>query len=165
MLGDSLTYRNSWNPMLKRTDCLNYGMDGDTTSGVLYRLGTIKESDITTVCIMLGINDIGMGGNAEDTYERYEMILDHFIAEEIKVIVSSTLYVSKYFYEFQVINKSVDRLNHLLEQYALSHNITYLDVNKHLSENGSLHGRYSDDGVHLKPNAYVIWARELYSLL
>ncbi|MEA1919584.1 MAG: GDSL-type esterase/lipase family protein [Campylobacterota bacterium] len=165
MLGDSLSFRNDWNSMLKREDIINKGSDGDTSSGLLYRLDRIALDKVRAVCIMIGINDIGQGGRAKEIFERYEMIVRHFMKHNIELIIQSTLYVSELFYEYESINGEVDLLNRKLKALAKKHDIVFLDVNIHLSTKGALQGIYTHDGVHLNARAYEVWSRYLYPLL
>ena len=165
MLGDSLTFRNSWNTMLNRSDILNKGIDGDTTHGVLYRLDYIPLEGIKQVCLMIGINDIAQGEVAGDIYDRYEMIVEYFSKKKLAIIVQSTLYVAADIYEADSMNAEVDSLNNKLEKLAKRENVIFANINRCVSKNGALQDGYSFDGVHLKPIAYEAWARCLKPVL
>ena len=165
MLGDSLTFRNNWNMMLNRNDILNKGVDGDTTSGVLYRLDFIPLEGIERVYLMIGINDIAQGEVAGDIYDRYKMIVEYFLKLKLTVIVQSTLYVAADIYEAKSINAEVESLNFKLEKLAKRENLIFANINECVSENRALQDGYSFDGVHLKPIAYEAWARCLKPII
>ncbi len=165
MLGDSLTYEGNWNQLLQRDDIINEGINGDTTYGILYRLDPMNLLHVKTVCLMIGINDIASGEVADDIFDRYEMIIRHFMNLNIHVIIESTLYVSQDMYEYEFFNSEVTKLNTHLQNFATEHSLQFLDINRHLSDNGTLNSRYSRDGVHLNSNAYVIWGRTLAQAL
>jgi lysophospholipase L1-like esterase len=156
MFGDSLTYEGDWNHLLCRDDTINAGVSGEGTHAMLYRLDTINLEQVTTVCIMAGINDIFLYGESADTvFDRYEMIVAHFNRHHLHVMVQSTLYVTEAIAEYSTINREVDRLNHYLKSY------NFIDINTHLSDTRALKQHYSSDGVHLSADAYRIWAEQL----
>jgi lysophospholipase L1-like esterase len=160
MFGDSLTYEGDWSKLLHRDDIINAGVSGDSTHTMLYRLDSINLSNISTVCIMAGINDIFLyGERADDIFERYQMIIEHFKKQNLHVIILSTLYVTSHITEYQAINSEVDILNRYLQSYDV------LDINSYLTQNGALQPCYSSDGVHLTPEAYKIWRDRLLGML
>ncbi len=158
MLGDSLTFEGSWNRLLHRDDIINEGINGDTTYGVLYRLDRMSIEDVKTVCLMMGINDIASGEKADDIFDRYEMIIKHFMQTNIHVVIESTLYVSADMYEHESFNSEVEKLNLHLQNFAVRHQLQFIDINAHLSNNGALKECYTTDGVHLSSDAYDVWS-------
>lgn len=76
-LGDSIT--QGWNglgrdfPGLKTA---NRGIGGDTTRGVLFRLKEdVLDEQPAAVVLLIGTNDLGIGGNPEDAAENIRAIL------------------------------------------------------------------------------------------
>lgn len=161
MLGDSLTYEGNWSQLLHRDDIINEGINGDTTYGMLYRLDAMNLLHVKTVCIMAGINDLASGENADDIFDRYEMIIEYFRNLNIHVIIESTLYVSQDMYEYEFFNSKVAKLNAHLQNFATEHSLQFLDINSHLSDNSILNTRYTVDGVHLNSAAYEVWGEVL----
>lgn len=70
MLGDSLTAHGEWNAMLGEPMVANRGIDGDTSAGVLARIGDDADFRGDTVVIWIGTNDVLQGGAAEPVAER-----------------------------------------------------------------------------------------------
>jgi lysophospholipase L1-like esterase len=64
MLGDSLTAQGEWNAMLGEPLVANRGIDGDTSAGVLARVGDDADFRGDTVVIWIGTNNVLQGGAA-----------------------------------------------------------------------------------------------------
>jgi hypothetical protein len=58
ILGDSLTAQGEWNAMLGEPLVANRGIDGDTSAGVLARVGDDADFCGDTVVIWIGTNDV-----------------------------------------------------------------------------------------------------------
>jgi len=58
MLGDSLTAQGEWNAMLGKPLVANRGIDGDTSAGVLARIGDDADFRGDAVVIWIGTNDV-----------------------------------------------------------------------------------------------------------
>ncbi len=70
MLGDSLTAQGEWNAMLGEPLVANRGIDGDTSAGVLARIGDDADFRGDAVVIWIGTNDVLQGGVAGPVAER-----------------------------------------------------------------------------------------------
>ena len=70
MLGDSLTAQGEWNAMLGVPLVANRGVDGDTSAGVLARIGDDADFRGDTLVIWIGTNDVLQGGSAAPVAER-----------------------------------------------------------------------------------------------
>ena len=98
-LGDSIT--EGWKTLAKDFPDLkvvNRGIGGDTTRGVLYRLNAdVLALKPAAVVLLIGINDIGLGGKPEDIADNTKAILlelkrsnPHMPVIVCKVMPSST---------------------------------------------------------------------------
>jgi lysophospholipase L1-like esterase len=61
MLGDSLTAQGEWNAMLGEPLVANRGIDGDTSAGLLARIGDDADFGGDAVVIWIGTNDVLQG--------------------------------------------------------------------------------------------------------
>lgn len=63
-LGDSITEKIDWHELFHNShyDILNRGIGSDTISGVINRINTIINLKPSKVFLMIGINDIALGG-------------------------------------------------------------------------------------------------------
>jgi lysophospholipase L1-like esterase len=162
MLGDSITKGGNWEELLKGYDVANYGIGGDTTTGILYRLPDVYMAHPKKVFLMIGTNDIALyhlraydNNNVETIFENYKKIIDALHENGIEVIVQSTLNVTDEHVERP--NNEINTLNQLLQVYCLKQNIKYLDINSVVSNKGVLNGQYTSDGLHLNKKGYNNW--------
>jgi len=70
MLGDSLTAQGEWNAMLGKPLVANRGIDGDTSTGLLARVGDDADFRGDAVVIWIGTNDVLQGEAAGPVVER-----------------------------------------------------------------------------------------------
>jgi len=161
MIGDSITDRGLWCELTNRTDIINRGISGDTTSGVLNRLNNLNPN-LQQAFIMIGINDLLRGQSVEYVFGNYKKIIMRLKKVGIKPIIQSTLYVRS---NTKVINKRVKKLNNLLIDYAKINRIKFINLNTILAPDGVLLEKYSLDGLHLNGIAYIEWSKILQSYI
>jgi len=161
MIGDSITEGALWSELTNRNDIINRGISGDTTNGVLDRLNSLN-SDLQQAFIMIGINDLLRGQNAEYVFDNYKRIIVKLKSISIKPVIQSTLYVRS---NTKTINQIVKQLNNLLKNYAKKNKIQFIDLNNKLAPKGVLLEKYSLDGLHLNGKGYVEWSKILKSYI
>jgi lysophospholipase L1-like esterase len=162
MFGNSLTAQGKWVELLARTDVLNSGFPGLCT---YHFLGLLQNNVIDKhpeICFVeAGINDITVGVSAEKIQENYALILKTIQKNNIRPVVTLTLYERT----DPVSKAEVDRLNRFLVLYCQKNRIDYIDMNHFLSDSTGLKAAYSVDKTHLNEAAYKIWAREIEKIL
>jgi lysophospholipase L1-like esterase len=157
MLGDSMTYGVDWNELFSRSDVANRGVAGDVTEGFMNRLSDIYELNPEICLIMGGINDICNGIPVGETYANFIKIIEDLQANKIIPVIQSTLFVSTASKDWKEKNEKVNELNSMLMNYAKANNVSFVDINKELSDNGTLDSSYTYDGVHLTGKGYEKW--------
>jgi lysophospholipase L1-like esterase len=157
MLGDSITAGVAWNELLGINYIANRGIGSDTTDGFVKQLENIYELEPESCFIMGGINDIHAGITVDEILKNFEIIVDNLHQRGVKVIIQSTLYVSKNRPKWKKINNIVDELNNGLKQICIKNELVYVDVNTALSNDNALNEEYTYDGVHLFGNGYTKW--------
>jgi lysophospholipase L1-like esterase len=157
MLGDSITARVAWNELLGINYIANRGIDGDTTSGFIKRLEDVYNLEPEICFIMGGVNDICGGITVDEILKNFETIIKNLCRTGTKVIIQSTLYVSKELPDWKAVNKDVDELNNGLKSICIKKKLLYIDVNTVLSSDNALNKEYTYDGVHLFGNGYNKW--------
>lgn len=165
MLGDSITDRGVWSDLLKE-QVSNRGINGDTTYGLYTRINYIGSPKI--VFLMIGINDIFLNVPTNDIFSNYKKIVETLLKKNINVYIESVLYIGNKFDKkiYEVTNNRVQELNTLLSGYASrTMNVTFIDLNLILSKNKILKYEYTNDGIHLLGNAYVLWAEKIEQIL
>jgi lysophospholipase L1-like esterase len=173
MLGDSITEGGNWAELLKGYDVANYGIGGDTTTGILYRLSDVYMAHPSKVFLMVGINDISSyltkkwdENNIETIFGNYKNIINDLREHDIEVVIQSTLNTSQKSFQMEAErNIDVEKLNELLKKYCEEGNIKFLDINQSLSKAGILIEKYTGDGVHLNYEGYKIWREKILSVL
>ena len=95
-LGNSITDGGEWFELLGNKKCLNRGISGDVTEGVLLRLPGITRVKPAKIFLLIGINDIARGRSVEEITATYRLILDKIKAETpaTKVFIESVLPVN-----------------------------------------------------------------------
>lgn len=160
-LGDSLTAFHDWQDFGGH---YNAGVPGDTTEGLLYRLGYLLDKGPHTVVLMIGINDLLQGVNLETVKTNYRLIIESL--EDVgRVILLSNLPITR-FADADGLNAKVIVLNMFLKELASTHGLTYLDLYACFKdESGKLKEAYTTDGVHLTAMGYEVWEEQLTSIL
>lgn len=92
MIGDSLIEYGDWDDLLG-TEVINRGMGGDTTEGVLMRIGRSLKREPGKIFLMVGVNDIITGESTGFISRNYEAILEKIkaLSPESAVFVHKAL--------------------------------------------------------------------------
>lgn len=159
-LGDSLIARGSWDKHLSIYEIENFGIDGDTTRGVLSRLSYILNRKPKKLFLLIGINDFSGFDSVDEVFFNYKKIVEKIRDNGIEVIVVELLYTQMHPY-----NKKVSIFNRLLLDYLKQNNIKSVNLNDDLSQDEYLKEIYTTDGIHLNSYAYEIFANRLKEFL
>jgi len=157
MVGDSITAGCEWNELFSRNDIANRGIYGDSTAGVLNRIDSILKLHPSKAFLMIGSNDIASGAPADVIVENYKRII-------LKLKNSAALFVQSTLFRRKMeigINAEIGVLNERIKSFCLQNNVVYIDLNPALAPRGYLDKTYSNDGVHLNGEGYLIWKREI----
>lgn len=171
-IGDSITEgwamagREVWAREFAPLKSVNFGISGDRTENVLWRLmngevgGAMRPK---VVILMIGTNNTGYRMDSpEDIAAGVGAILGQL---KTKCPLARILLLG--IFPRGETASAPDRVNNvranrLLERYADGHRVKYLDVGKvFLGEGGVLGRDLMPDLLHLSPKAYALWAREI----
>jgi len=162
-LGNSITDFGEWHEFFNNNKCLNRGISGDITDGVLLRLDAITKVKPAKVFILIGINDLSHGKSAEYITANYKLILERIKTEspKTKIYVQSVLPVNPV-YEMKSAHTAktamVLELNKSLRALAASEGCSYIDLFSVLSDGENhLKKEYTLDGLHLSYKGYKVW--------
>jgi lysophospholipase L1-like esterase len=162
LIGDSLLAQENWNNLLGKNDIKNDAFGGAITQQILWNIERGElVSNPKIVVINGGINDLLSGVPTQRIFSNYQKIIEVLQKRNIKIIAHLVLYTV----DNESINKEVFILNFLLKEYFESQKIEYVDMNIQLSNYKKLKNQFSFDGIHLRKEAYIIWADELKSKL
>lgn len=166
-LGNSITEVGQWQDVTGLKNVINRGISGDNSYGVFYRLDPVLAQHPSKIFLLIGVNDIKRGTPIEDIARNYERIILKVKQQspKTKLYLQSVLPVTELIlasiYD-NIRNPRIIALNELMKALAVKHNLPYVDIfNQLKDENGQLVRSLTTDGLHLQPEAYVIWANYL----
>ncbi len=162
MDGNSLTQMGYWESLLSRTDVVNSGRGGFTTSHFLNLLKTDVLDHHPKICFLEGGgNDFSVGVPINRSISNYERIVDTLKKYNVIPVLQSTVYSNS----DTLNNRKVDSLNTLVKELARQKQVDYLELNDVLAANGFLKTEYTTDGTHLTDIAYPLWAKKVKAIL
>lgn len=162
MYGNSITAQGKWVELLGRTDVMNNALPGQATYHFLQLIQSHVIDLHPKVCFIKGgINDITLGVRQDSIQSHYKTMLEMLVQNRITPVVTLTVYERN----DPSSKKEVDALNAFLVSFCTQNNITYIDLNRHVSDSTGLRTDYSIDKKHLNTEAYKIWAREINRVL
>ncbi len=167
-IGDSITDGNEWAEQLNCIRCQNRGISGDISAGVLARLDDILAQKPAKIFLMIGINDISRNIPNERIIGNYKEFVrrTRTLSPRTRIYLQSVLPTNDTFRKFVDKNdESIKVLNTAMAEIARGDRaVTYIDLyNRFLDAEGRLDKRYTNDGLHLLGEGYVLWASILKS--
>ncbi len=168
-IGDSICQNalnlfGDWNKILGRTDCVNYGIGGQTTVNCLARIGEVAAKDYHTVVFLCGINDIGWNYTSEQIVGNWAAMIDAIRAKnpDCQFILLSVLPTTDAFYRGQ--QDKIVALNEAYKAFAdRTEGVTFVDAYSRFT---SAPGEYANarllmDGLHPNAEGYAVIAQML----
>ena len=164
-LGDSMIEFGDWGEMFPTVMIDNRGVAGETVGGLLARLEVTVDSLTAPelILIMSGINNVAMEDFAfPGTYEKVVQLLTARFPQA-SIFVNCLLPVRLPWFS----EDTVPRVNSLLQQLARRAGVGFVDIyNSFTDDRGRIDARcFLEDGVHLSPHGYRVWAAALADFL
>jgi len=160
-LGDSIT--QGWNDLaatFPELKAANRGIGGDVTRGVLFRLREdVLDLDPAAVVLLIGINDIGNGGNPKDIASNIRMILAELEESNPRLpIVVCKVMPSK-----KDVRRKIQQLNSLLDEIIREdRRLIPCDTwGIFAAGDGTCYNGEFPDRLHPNKVGYAKWAAEL----
>lgn len=167
-LGNSITERGQWHELFPRQIISNRGIGGDNVFGILARLDDIIASKPKKLFLMVGTNDLASRSWPVDfVYEKYVEIVDEIIEKSPKtqLYIQSVLPLNESIItieRFKGKSIFIEQFNGKLKTLAREKGLTFVDVYSQMCDaKGQLKAIYTNDGIHLTPLAYEVWAQHL----
>lgn len=166
-LGNSITAGVNWNELLENGNAHNRGISGDITFGVLERLDEVISGKPAKVFILIGINDISRNIPDSVIIANHRRMVQRIKAgsPKTKIYFQTLLPVNNTFTQFKNhYNKDehIKAVNDALWKLGKEEHITIIDLNKPFQDaEGKLIKDITRDGLHLKYEGYLIWAKVL----
>ena len=160
MIGDSLTDGAEWSDIFPDKRIANRAIGGDTTAGLLNRMESIYSVYPKTAFLMIGINDLFTREDPEKIIENYKNIVENLKKRNIQVFVESILLcnpkMAGQWTQCRENNKKIKYINKKISALG-----NFIDLNAWLSDAEGLKPEYTNDGVHLMANGYLIWKSQI----
>ncbi len=156
LVGDSLSM---WFPREKLPTgklWLNQGISGDTSSGVLKRLGAFSATRPNVIYVMAGINDLRKGASDQTIWRNYRRILRRLrqTHPQAQIIVQSILPTRLP----KLSNSRIRHINTELTLIAKQEGANYLNIYSWFTDmEGNLRPELTTDGLHLSQEGYDVW--------
>lgn len=164
-LGDSITRRLDVATIA--TNAVNLGISGDSTTGLLNRIGLYDLGNKASIVILaVGINDI-RGGKDNKAVDTYRAVVEA-LPTNMPIVLSAVLPVDETFEEFKGFNKRIQNLNMQIEKLASKRTQTvYINAGPSLADSeGNLRRDLADgDGIHPNAKGLAIWRESLLSAI
>jgi lysophospholipase L1-like esterase len=165
-VGDSITdgWRNRglevWNQHFAPLKAANFGIGGDTTQGVLWRMqnGELDGFTAKLIVLMLGTNNINRNPNA-DIAEGDRLIIEEFRKRQPQAKVLVLGIFPRALEATDPRRASIKEINGMLAKLADGKQVFYLDIGeKFLAADGTLTAEIMPDALHPNAEGYRIWA-------
>ena len=166
-LGNSLTAYCEWAELFDNPRIKNRGIPGDYSSGVLKRLPRIIAMQPRQVFLMIGVNDLLFRSPAA-ILEYYEQIVAQVKKESpgTDLLLQSLLPINNQVRQTQINNNNIQLLNDGIRKITERENLTFINLYPlFLDKNGNLDAKYTDDGIHINGNAYLVWKAAIESYI
>ena len=156
-LGDSITRNGDFRSLFPTQRICNLGCAGDRILDIADRVSMIPVVRPRTVFVMAGINTLSCR-TLKQALRHYSQLLEQLSKQQPckQVVILSVLPVSA---DSRFCNnKKILAFNREIRQMAEARNYVYIDLFSQYAQDGCLPPEYSEDGLHLKPDCYTIWA-------
>ena len=151
-----------WKKRFEPLNAVNYGIGGDTTREVLFRLngGILGGIKPKAVVLMIGTNNFGLPGDSvADTVKGVEAVVAAVRkkAPDAKVLVLGIFPRDKA--AGTAFREKIAEANEAIAKLADGKTMVYLDIGKKfLADDGTLPADVMPDALHLSEKGYGIWA-------
>ena len=159
-MGDSITYKSSFEVEFPDLDICNLSVASDTIKGINYRVGTLETVKPEKVFLMIGINSL-KNNNLDECVEDYRALLENIRSRgDFDLYVMSVTPMSKSDSgEDNPSPEIIASFNEKIAGLANEFDATYVDLYSELKDDeGYIRPEYTSDGLHLSEEAYEVWA-------
>lgn len=162
-VGNSITDGGEWCELFQNPNVKNRGISGDTTQGVYDRLDALLKGTPAQIFLLIGINNVPRGESADSIAAGIRRIVQRIRQESpaTEVLVQSVLPVTSQYGKFDGHTSRwqlVPEINRRVRRLAQEEKVTYIDLFSHFADaEGKMKPEYTNDGLHLKGNGYLLW--------
>ena len=158
-LGDSITYKSSFEQQFPDLVICNLGVCSDTIKAMNMRVGTLETLKPEKVFLMIGINSLRTN-DLDECIEDYKDLVNNILSRwDFDLYIMSVTPVAKD--DLGADNASpevIASFNEAIKEIAAEKDATYVDLYSELEESGYIKPEFTSDGLHLSDEAYEVWA-------
>lgn len=167
-LGDSMTDEGNWTSYFSEKSVINFGIGGDTTTGILNRLDQVIDAKPKKIFLMIGTNDLCYNRAIPDIMTNYRRILTrlHQQLPDTQLYIQSVLPFNEQIFPSNGLrsNANILLLNREIRRMAREFNDPYIDMVPAFSNpDGRLPAELTSDGLHLNRRGYQVWQKQIES--
>lgn len=157
-VGDSLTANAPWHELLDDARCKNRGLGGDTSAGVLARLGGLLAGQPAKLFLLVGTNDMLKGVPRDQVVENIRAI--------VEMVKGRSPHTRLYLQGHMPVdpgllgegdNTYLRALGQAVAALAAEYGATFIDLHPLVERGGRLDPAYTHDGLHLNGRGYLVW--------
>ena len=161
--GDSITAGNNFDELFPDLTVVDKGINGATIEDLTRRVPEVSTHSPAKIFVMAGGNNLESNDPEHIAHclELYRGLLDALreACPDAEIYVESMLPVDKAVaYSWGISNRTIRTYNQGLKDIAEEYGLTYLDIYPAYAVTGGLNPDYTEDGVHLKDDAFGPWA-------
>lgn len=167
-LGNSITDGAAWSELFNDNKIKNRGISGDVTAGVLNRLDDIVNGKPAKIFLLIGVNDLARNIMPDSIVKNIRSIAAYAKQQSSStaLFVQSILPVNDIYKKFSTHTdkgEQIKQVNEQLKHYADQYHYTFIDLyNSFCDKEGKLKSDLTNDGLHLKGEAYLLWKHIVY---
>ena len=160
--GDSITCLGDFQKYFPNIKICNLGHGGDSLSGMINRISMIQSVNPEKVFLLGGINGL-TDLNLDNCVSKYAQLLD-LLEESLpdtEIYIQSVLPISSSRELSKCHNTTIERFNDEIKKLAEAHKMEYINLYSLYELNGEMNSELTFDGVHIKHEAYDLWAEKI----
>lgn len=172
--GDSITFgwtaqgKAVWDREFTGWTAGNFGVPGETSAGVLWRIthGEVAGLNPKAIVLLIGTNDLSEGTRPAGVIENIGTIVGEFqkMAPEARVIIVGVLPRGPT--ENLAYRKEIKAINEGLAKFDNGKKIRFLEFNAELlNQENNISEEMMPDYMHLSEKGYEVWANALRPVL
>ncbi len=161
--GNSITAGSDFRVYFPEVSICNLGYPGDEIDGMILRIPAIKGIHPKKLFLMAGINGLKQMSEEvfKDKYKSLIMVLKDSLPGT-QIYLQSILPVNNTeFKEAHVDNGKIEKANNIIKDLANKNGCNYINLYDLYVKEGQMPKELSRDGLHLKQEAYSIWAEAI----
>ena len=164
-LGNSITEGGgNWDARFNNPKVKNRGIAGDTTEGVLARLGELIYFKPAQVFMLIGINDLFRDDmSSQNVHDNIISIVRkiHEESPETKICVQTILPTTT-----NNLKEKIKLTNRMLGESESKETYELIQLYSHfVTEEDSMNNELSVDGIHLNEKGYNLWVENIKNII